>query len=113
MNTAEEEWMRLFGYEPTEEDFAWPLFRDAYYAGKEQLKDEYTGQEGFQTFYDVCRTKLLLSQPQTDAIIKELKQWISNTAGGVREWLQNEDRNWVDGYNTGKQETILKITESL
>lgn len=115
MKTAEEEWFELFGYEPTEEDFSWPVFRDAFYAGREQVKDERIGQEGFQTFYDVCRTKLLFSQSQTDDIIRELVEWIPNAVGSVREWKYDEPftRNWVDGYNVGKRETIDKIKESL
>lgn len=115
MKTAEEAWIESFGYEPTDEDFAWPVFRDAFYAGREQVRDEVYEQIGFQTFYDVCRTKLLLSQSQTDDIIRELVDWIPTAVGGVREWRYDEPftRNWVDGYNVGKQETIAKIKESL
>lgn len=114
MKTAEDAWLESFGNYPTDEDFAWPFFRDAFYAGREMVRDESEANiTGRRTFYDVCRSKLLLGQSICDDIILELNKWIPEAATNECDNKSTYSKEWIDGYNIGKNETISKIKENL
>ena len=68
---AEEEWKKIYGHWPTDSDFAWPFFRDAFSAGQNTLKPEN------QSFYDILRSKFLFSSDVADNIVDELDKWLS------------------------------------
>ena len=68
---AEEEWKRIHGDWPTETDFAWPYFRDAFNKGRASVV---TSQ---QSFYEILRSKLMFSGPVADNVIEELNTWLS------------------------------------
>ena len=114
MKTAEDAWFESFGSLPTDNDFAWPFFRDAFYAGRAMVTDESeTTTIGRRTFYDICRSELLLGQSLSDDIILELNKWIPNAATNECEDENIRSKEWIDGYNIGKNETISKIKENL
>jgi len=68
---AEEEWYKIYGNWPNESDFAWPVFRDAFNAGRK------TVSESKKSFYEILRSKFLFSSEIADDIVDELKQWLS------------------------------------
>ena len=68
---AEEEWKKVHGSWPTDADFAWPFFRDAFNKGRQSVV---TAQ---RSFYEILRSKLMLSGPVADNILEELDTWMS------------------------------------
>ena len=68
---AEEEWKKVHGKWPTDADFAWPYFKQAFNAGRNSVV---TSQK---TFYEILRSKLMLSGPVADNILEELNTWMS------------------------------------
>jgi hypothetical protein len=68
---AEEEWYKFYGSWPTESDFAWPIFRDAYDAGRESVVTS------DKTFYEILRSKFLFSSEVSNNILHELDKWLS------------------------------------
>ena len=68
---AEEEWKKVHGSWPTDADFAWPFFRDAFNKGRQSVV---TAQ---RSFYEILRSKQMLPGPVADGVIRELKTWMS------------------------------------
>lgn len=79
---AEEEWKKIYGDWPSDSDFAWPFFRDAFNAGQETVTVEN------QSFYDILRSKFLFSSEIADDIVNELSNWLSS----IQTTSQSDDR---------------------
>jgi hypothetical protein len=79
---AEEEWKKIHGDWPSDSDFAWPFFRDAFDAGQNTVKPEN------QSFYDILRSKFLFSSDVADDVVDELDKWISS----IQTTSQSDDR---------------------
>jgi hypothetical protein len=79
---AEEEWKKIYGEWPTDSDFAWPFFRDAFDAGNNTVKTEN------KSFYDILRSKFLFSSEIADDIVDELDEWLSS----IQTISQSDDR---------------------
>jgi hypothetical protein len=79
---AEEEWKKIYGDWPSDSDFAWPFFRDAFDAGKKSTKTEN------QSFYEILRSKFLFSSEIADDILNEFDVWLSS----IRTTSQSDDR---------------------
>lgn len=68
---AEEEWKRVYGDWRTNADFAWPYFRDAFDKGRQSVV------VAQKTFYEILRSKIMLSGPVAENVIEELNTWLS------------------------------------
>lgn len=68
---AEEEWYKVYGEWPKDNDFAWPFFRDAFNCGRESVV------VSNKSFYEILRSKFLFSSEIADNVIDELKEWLS------------------------------------
>ena len=79
---AEEEWKKIHGDWPSDFDFAWPFFRDAFDAGQNTVKSEN------QSFYDILRSKFLFSSEIAEDIVNELDKWLSS----IQTISQSDDR---------------------
>jgi hypothetical protein len=79
---AEEEWKKIYGTWPTESDFAWPFFRDAFDIGRNSVI------VSNKTFYEVLRSKFLFSSEVATNILEELEEWLS----GIQPSGSSDDR---------------------
>lgn len=79
---AEEEWKKIYGNWPSDSDFAWPFFRDAFDAGNNCVKVEN------KSFYGILRSKFLLSSEVSEDILNELDLWLKS----IQTISQSDDR---------------------
>ena len=68
---AEEEWKKIYGRWPESTDFAWPYFQNAFEKGRQSVVTSN------RSFYEILRSKLMLSGPVADNILEELDTWMS------------------------------------
>lgn len=103
---AREEWFNSFGYYPTDEDFPWPYFRDAFYAGKKSTeKSEHPDILIANSFKELLKLEWI---PQYEVVVSLLEKWITQSI------VPDEDISELsDEYVRGWNEYHFKLLEKL
>ncbi len=100
---AKEEWFNTFGYYPTDEDFPWPYFRDAFYAGKKST--EKNKHIVAKTFHELLKLEWIA---QYDVIISLLEKWVLTNIEPDKN-LGELSEDYIQGWNDYHSKFIEKL----
>lgn len=100
---AREEWNNTFGYYPTEDDFPWPYFRDAFYAGKKSKEKQNSLQA--KTFLDLLKLEWVA---QYDVVISLLEKWVTMTIEPDKE-MGELTKDYIQGWNDYHSKFMEKL----
>lgn len=92
---AREEWFNSFGYYPTDEDFPWPYFRDAFYAGKKSTKKEENNLLIAKTLSEYLKLEWV---PQYNFVITLIENWLSQAIKPDKD-INELSEEYIQGWN--------------